>query len=181
MANTLIKLLLESTFKVSSGRIPVLILRQLLTTSLILFSFSEMASAAQPDWICSLSFQGKGTDIQLLVGYSKIIGKGTLDCVNVNGVHDTRVIQATLGTPIVFPRIAFSPSIVIRGTASGITLYQRAPASLIDSYTAVDMMIGRDYMLLKLLNPDSDLNFDLNLKGVEGFGIAVGGTMLTLK
>ncbi|MBN8541546.1 MAG: hypothetical protein J0L82_14225 [Deltaproteobacteria bacterium] len=133
---------------------------------------------------CSFSFEVKGTDIQVLIGRSKLNGYGTIRCEDPHGNTEVLNVKVTVGTPVLFPRIAFAPSVVVRGESTGITVPNGGPQGLLGQYLTVDIrgsLTSGAGATLSILNDDSGLALNLVLVGVEGFGIAVGGTIVTLE
>lgn len=133
---------------------------------------------------CSFSFEVKGTDIQVLIGRSKLNGSGTIRCEDSYGKSESMNVKVTVGTPVLFPRLAFAPSVVVRGEASGITSLSGGPRALLGQYLTVDVrgsLTSGAGATLSIFNDDSGLALNLVLVGVEGFGIAVGGTMVNIE
>lgn len=142
--------------------------------------FPQNAEAAAKPWLCNLEFDARGTDIQILIGYSKISGIGEITCINqLDGETISRRVGVTLGTPIVFPRISFGPSVHVIGSAS-VPMDSGEPRALLGTYLTVDARLGHSILMLQLLKQNSSFAFDLNLRGVDGFGIAVGGTTIEI-
>lgn len=152
----------------------------------LLFACPRANAAASPvTSTCSFSFEAKGTDIQILIGYSKLKGSGKITCVNQATMKSEELpFTITIGTPVLFPRIAFAPSLVVHGEASGITILKGGPKVLIGKYLTVDIRaaIGKGFARsLALEGQDNDLSISLDLEDIEGFGIAVGGTVVNLQ
>ncbi|MBK7891319.1 MAG: hypothetical protein IPJ84_10865 [Bdellovibrionales bacterium] len=138
------------------------------------------AEASTKPWVCKLEFDARGTDIQILIGYSKISGLGDITCTNQqDGQTTSQRVGVVLGTPVVFPRISFGPSIHVKGTAS-VPMDSGDPRAFLGTYLTVDARLGRSILMLQLLKQNSSLAFDLDLEGVDGFGIAVGGTTVEI-
>lgn len=134
---------------------------------------------------CSLEFQAKGTDIQILIGYSKLVGRGKIICTEASGPTETLPIKVTVGTPVFFPRISFAPSLTVNGRASGIQILKGGARVLLDKYLTVDIRaaIGHAGVAksLALEGQNNGISFSLDLDDVDGFGIAVGATNVTLE
>lgn len=133
---------------------------------------------------CDFGFEVKGTDIQVLIGRSKLNGFGTIRCDDSYGNSEILNVKVTVGTPVLFPRIAFAPSVVVRGESTGITVPSGGARSLLGQYLTVDIrgsITSGAGAILSILNDDTGLALNLVLVGVEGFGIAVGGTIVTLE
>lgn len=133
---------------------------------------------------CSFAFDVKGTDIQVLIGRSKLNGSGLIRCEDSYGNTEVLNVKVTVGTPVFFPRIAFAPSIVVHGEAKGISVPSGGPQSLRGQYLTVDIIGSLTTgagATLSILNDDSGLALSLVIVGVEGFGIAVGGTLVTIE
>lgn len=147
----------------------------------LLPGLSENAEAApQKPWVCKLQFDARGTDIQILIGYSKISGLGDITCTNQqDGQTTSQRVGVVIGTPVVFPRISFGPSIHVIGTAT-VPMDSGDPRAFLGTYLTVDARLGRSILMLQLLKQNSSLAFDLDLEGVDGFGIAVGGTKVEI-
>lgn len=134
---------------------------------------------------CALEFQAKGTDIQILIGYSKLVGKGKITCVDASGKAENLPIKVTVGTPVFFPRISFAPLLTVNGAASGIQILKGGARVLLDKYLTVDIRaaIGHAGVAksLALEGETNGLSFGLDLDDVDGFGLAVGATNVTLE
>lgn len=169
----------------SSSRTNRLISHLNLVTAAIVLSWvlgiaSNNAEASTKPWVCKLAFDARGTDIQILIGYSKISGLGDITCTNQqDGQKTSQRVGVVLGTPVVFPRISFGPSIHVRGKAS-VPMDSGDPRAFLGTYLTVDARLGRSVLMLQLLKQNSSLAFDLDLEGVDGFGIAVGGTTIEI-
>lgn len=147
---------------------------------------TSMALSPTP-YTCDLEFTAKGTDIQILIGYSKLVGRGKISCVNTRARDLPPVeipVKVTIGTPVLFPRVSFAPSLVVRGLATGIGILKGGPEVLLGKYLTVDARISVHAGVgasLSLEGQDNAIFISLGLQGVEGFGIAVGGTVVELE
>jgi hypothetical protein len=162
--------------------VPALILT--IVFSLITFSGGSASAQVGGKSTCSFSFEVKGTDIQVLIGRSKLNGSGTIRCEDLYGNTESMNVKVTVGTPVLFPRIAFAPSVVVRGESTGINVPSGGPQGLLGQYLTVDIrgsLTSGAGATLSIINDDSGLALNLVLVGVEGFGIAVGGTIVTLE
>ncbi len=134
---------------------------------------------------CSLEFEAKGTDIQILIGYSKLKGNGRIICIDNAGKAAALPFKITIGTPVIFPRVSFVPSLVVRGRASGIVILKGGPQVILGKYLTIDVrgaLGGSGFAKsMALEGQDGDLSFNLEMDDVEGFGIAVGGTIVTFE
>lgn len=151
-----------------------------------LLNFSTPSASAQVSGksTCAFSFEVKGTDIQVLIGRSKLNGSGVVRCEDTYGNSESLNVKVTVGTPVLFPRIAFAPSVVVRGESTGITVLSGGPRGLLGQYLTVDIrgsLSSGAGATLSILSDDSGLALNLVLVGVEGFGIAVGGTIVTIE
>lgn len=155
-----------------------------LLLSITLISFGANANP-KPRAICSFTFEAKGTDIQVLIGYSKLRGEGKILCVNADREAEELPFKITIGTPVIFPRLSFAPSLVVRGGADSIEVPQGGAKSILDQYITMDFRaaIGTaGYAnFLGLVGEKNKLEFTLALDNIEGFGIAVGGTQITIE
>lgn len=147
--------------------------------------FPVHANAAATSTTCSLEFEAKGTDIQILIGYSKLKGQGRITCIDGARKVEELPFKITIGTPVIFPRVSFVPSLVVHGRASGIAILKGGPQVLIGKYLTIDIrgaIGGAGFAKsMSLEGQDNDLSFDLEMDDVDGFGIAVGGTIVTLE
>ena len=137
-----------------------------------------------PTTTCRLEFQVKGTDIQILLGYSKLRGKGKIECFDPSGAREERPIKVTIGTPLLFPRISFAPSLVVRGRAEKIKILKGGPQVLLGSYNTLDVraaLVAGAAAIVALEGEDNGILINLNLHDVEGFGLAAGGTVVTFE
>ena len=137
---------------------------------------------------CALEFRAEGREIQILLGYSRLRGTGRIVCVQKNGPEAGKATEAkmkvTMGTPVLFPRIAFSPSLVIHGRAKNIRILKGGPSVLFGDYLTLDFRAavgGGIGAILTLEGEDNGVSIGLDLENVEGFGIAAGGTRVTFK
>lgn len=133
---------------------------------------------------CSLEFQVKGTDIQILVGYSRLRGIGSVSCIDASGKQTSLPVKVTVGTPILFPRVSFAPSLVVRGAATGIQILDKGPEALRGKYLTLDIRVALGQgaaSILQLESEDGGTVIQLGLHDVEGFGLAVGGTIVTIE
>lgn len=154
---------------------------------LTLLAASAEAQASGPingPSVCSFAFEVKGTDIQVLIGRSKLNGSGIIRCEDAYGNSEALNVKVTVGTPVLFPRIAFAPSVVVRGESTGINVQSGGPRGLLGQYLTVDIrgsLTSGAGATLSIFNDDSGLALNLVVVGVEGFGIAVGGTIVTIE
>ncbi len=159
----------------------------LLVTGLsVLGVISPLPANAKPAGsTCSLEFEAKGTDIQILIGYSKLKGSGRIACIDDSGKAEVLPFKMTIGTPVIFPRVSFVPSLVVRGRASGIAILKGGPQVILGKYLTIDIrgaLGGSGFAKsMALEGQDGDLSFNLEIDDVDGFGIAVGGTIVTLE
>lgn len=133
---------------------------------------------------CDLRFEVKGTDIQILIGKSKLKGSGEIFCQDAQGNQELLNVKVNVGTPVLFPRIAFAPSVVVRGESKNIGVQSGGAKSLLGQYLTVDVrgsLSSGAGANLALLSEDSGLALNLTVVGVEGFGIAVGGTIVSIE
>lgn len=138
----------------------------------------------EPLWTCGMEMEVSGMDIQILVGYSKLEGTGKISCVDIAGNTEVLPVKVTMGTPVLFPRLAFAPAISIKGLATGIGLASGGPSALLGNYLVVDAKIAVGAGLggsLALLGQSNAVTINMGIQGVEGFGIAVGGTFVKLE
>lgn len=152
--------------------------------SLLTFSGGSANAQVIGKSTCSFAFEVKGTDIQVLIGRSKLNGYGVIHCEDSYGNIETLNVKVTVGTPVLFPRIAFAPMVVVRGESSGITVASGGPKGLLGQYLTVDIrgsLTSGAGATLSIFNDDSGLALNLVLVGVEGFGIAVGGTLVNIE
>ena len=149
------------------------------------FAFVTKTHAQALSATCNLAFEAKGTDIQILIGYSKLVGRGEIACVDTTGKQEKLKIKVTVGTPVIFPRVAFAPSLIVHGGASGIGILKGGPKVLLDRYLTIDVRgaLGTAGFAraLVLEGENNGLSFNLGLEDVEGFGIAVGATHVSLE
>jgi len=146
-------------------------------------TFSERSEAASV-LTCGLDFQVKGTDIQILVGYSRLRGVGTISCIDASGKKTSLPIKVTVGTPILFPRVSFAPWLIVRGSATDVKFLGQGPETLRGKYLTLDIRVAVDRgaaSILALESEDGSIVIDLILDDVEGFGLAVGGTIVTIE
>ncbi len=151
---------------------------------LVFFNAPFAESQVSGQSTCSFAFEVKGTDIQVLIGRSKLNGTGVIRCEDTYGNKESLNVKVTVGTPVLFPRIAFAPSVVVRGESTGITILSGGPKGLLGEYLTVDIrgsLTTGGGATLSIFNDDSGLALNLMLVGVEGFGIAVGGTFVTIE
>jgi hypothetical protein len=147
-------------------------------------SFSAQAVTVAGASTCNLEFEVKGRDIQILLGYSKLKGAGRIWCIDAAGTREELPIKVTIGTPLLFPRISFAPSLTVRGAASGIAILKGGPQVLLGKYNTIELRLavgGGFGTSLALSGEDNGLAITLGLQDVEGFGIAVGGTIVTIE
>jgi hypothetical protein len=162
--------------------VPTLIISFLF--SLLTFSGGLANAQVVGKSTCSVSFEVKGTDIQVLIGRSKLNGYGVIRCEDSYGNIETLNVKVTVGTPVLFPRVAFAPTVVVRGESTGITVPRGGPQGLLGQYLTVDIrgsLTSGAGAKLSIFNDDSGLALNLVLVGVEGFGIAVGGTLVNIE
>ena len=161
-----------------------------LTTSLILSvfgsAFGAQAHAQAPTGSsnCHLNFEVKGTDIQILVGYSRLRGRGVIVCRDNAGTSTSTDMKVTIGTPVLFPRISFAPSLTVRGAADKIRILKGGPQVIFGKYMTLDIRVaigGGVGTSLALEGEDNGLTINLGLQDVEGFGLAAGGTIITFE
>lgn len=152
---------------------------------LVSFGTASQAPAATPGpAVCDLRFEVKGTDIQILIGKSKLKGTGEIFCRDNQGNQETLNVKVNVGTPVLFPRIAFAPSVVVRGESKNIGIPSGGARGLLGQYLTVDVrgsLSSGAGANLALLSEDSGLALNLTVVGVEGFGIAVGGTIVSIE
>jgi hypothetical protein len=89
--------------------------------------------------ICHLNFEVKGTDIQILLGYSRLRGQGVITCVDAVGKTTSTNMKVTVGTPLLFPRISFAPSLTVRGAADQIRILKGGPEVIFGKYMTLDI------------------------------------------
>lgn len=151
----------------------------------IVGSFSLPSTATAATLLnCNLEFQVKGTDIQILIGYSRLRGAGSIACLDPSEKQVILPIKVTIGTPILFPRVSFAPSLIVRGAATGIRVLADGPAALRGKYLTLDIRaaLGQGAAsILDLESEDGGTVIQLRLHDVEGFGLAVGGTIVTIE
>ena len=147
-------------------------------------SASAQARLQEPLWTCGLELEVSGMDVQILVGYSRLEGAGKISCVDIAGNTEVLPVKVSMGTPVLFPRLAFAPSITIHGVATGIGLASGGPSALLGNYLVVDARLAVGAGLggsLALLGQQNAVTINLGIQGVDGFGVAVGGTFVTLE
>ena len=74
--------------------------------ALLLVSFgtaSQAPAATRGPAVCDLRFEVKGTDIQILIGKSKLKGTGEIFCRDNQGNQETLNVKVNVGTPVLFP------------------------------------------------------------------------------
>ncbi len=160
-----------------------------LAASFIAFILSTFASSSAFAVVsgpasCDLRFEVKGTDIQILIGKSKLKGTGEIFCRDAQGNQESLNVKVNVGTPVLFPRIAFAPSVVVRGESKNIGVQSGGPRGLLGQYLTVDIrgsLTSGAGANLSLLSEDTGLALNLTVVGVEGFGIAVGGTIVSIE
>ena len=133
---------------------------------------------------CQLNFEVKGTDIQILVGYSRLKGQGVITCRDDAGQTTSTKMKVTIGTPVLFPRISFAPSLTVRGASDEIRILKGGPAVIFGKYLTLDIRIavgGGRGTSLALEGEENGLSINLSLQDVEGFGLAAGGTIVTFE
>ena len=153
-------------------------------SALALSALLLIPGLARASSTCNLEFQVHGRDIQFLLGYSKLNGSGHIWCVDASGVREELPVKVTIGTPVFFPRVSFAPSLTVRGAATGINILKGGAQVLLGKYDTVDLRIaagGGVGTSLALSGQDNGLTITLGLQDVEGFGIAVGGTIVTIE
>lgn len=158
------------------------ILSALIFSALFINSFP--ANAVTGGTTCNLEFEVHGRDIQILIGYSKLKGSGHIWCVDATGVREELPVNVTIGTPLLFPRVSFAPSLTIRGVATGIAILKGGPKAILGKYDTIDLRAavgGGIGTSLALSGEDNGLTITLGLQDVEGFGIAVGGTIVAIE
>lgn len=132
-----------------------------------------------------MEFRAEGRDIQILLGYSRLKGTGRILCVSSADSQTTEMkMKVTIGTPVLFPRIAFAPSLVVHGRAEGIRILKGGPRVLFGDYLTLDFRAAAGAgigAMLTLEGQDSGVTIQLSLENVEGFGIAAGGTRVTFE
>lgn len=145
---------------------------------------AEIVHAAPAITHCQLQFEAKGTDIQVLVGYSKLKGRGQIVCVAPDSRRENLAIKIQIGTPIIFPRVSFAPSLSVHGASGDIQVLKGGPRAILGRYLTVDIRaaLGDGFAsTLALQGENNGLTFELGLDDVEGFGIAVGGTVVQIE
>lgn len=138
---------------------------------------------------CALEFTAKGRDLQILVGYSHLKGKGLIKCVDDHRRSTALPIRVTFKTPILFPRFSLSPTVTVHGVASGIQVppeTRRGPPggapAILGSYLTVNATaaVGEGAgTSLDLQGEDNQTPINLKLENIEGFGVAIGATQVT--
>lgn len=165
----------------------------LLTVSILSLS-SVLSSVASADALaaslapslrstCSLTFTVKGTDIQILIGHSKLTGKGLISCHDERGHDSSLPVRVKIGTPVLFPRFSFSPSLTVHGSAQDIQVPRDGAKFLLGDYLTVDVTAAFSGGIGKSLDLQGETNglaLKLKLDDVDGFGLAVGATRVTI-
>lgn len=155
-----------------------------------IFSLSSFPSRADAEVapigssMCHLNFEVKGTDIQILIGYSRLKGRGVIVCRDEAGQTTSTDMKVSIGTPVLFPRISFAPSLIVRGAADGVRILKGGPSVLFGKYMTLDIRLavgGGVGTSLALEGEDNGLSINLGLQDVEGFGLAAGGTIVTFE
>lgn len=166
----------------------VLVASFLATIFLAKPSFAADSSAPAGSSDCALEFRAEGRDIQILLGYSRLKGVGRIVCVYNNGPRAGESVEskmkATIGTPILFPRISFAPSLVVHGRAKNIRILKGGPSVLFGDYLTLDFRAAAGSgvgAMLTLEGQENGVSIDLDLENVEGFGIAAGGTRVSFQ
>lgn len=145
---------------------------------------ASQKSLASGEAVCDFQFSVKGIDVQIFIGKSKLKGTGVIQCQDAAGNTETLNVKVKMGTPFIFPRLAFAPSIAIQGESHGIHVRSGGASSILGNYLTVDVrgsISSGAGATLSLLSEDSGLALSLTAVGVEGFGIAVGGTIVTIE
>ncbi len=137
---------------------------------------------------CALEFRAEGRDIQILLGYSRLRGTGRIVCVQNNGPDAGKATESemkvSIGTPVLFPRISFAPSLVVHGRAKNIRILKGGPSVLFGDYLTLDFRaaVGSGVgAMLTLEGQENGVSIALDLENVEGFGIAAGGTRVSFQ
>jgi hypothetical protein len=126
----------------------------------------------------------KGTDIQILLGKSKLNGTGEIRCRDSQGNEERLVVKVNVGTPVLFPRLAFAPFVVVRGESQRIPVQAGGPKGLLGQYLTVDVrgsLTSGAGANLAIISEESGVALNLTVVGVECFGIAVGGTIVSIE
>lgn len=150
----------------------------------VLFMAGAANASTSGPVTCDLRFEVKGTDIQILIGKSKLKGTGEIVCQDANGNQENLNVKVNVGTPVLFPRIAFAPSVVVRGESKNIGVQSGGARGLLGQYLTVDIrgsLSSGAGATLTLLSENTGLALNLTVVGVEGFGIAVGGTIVSIE
>ena len=156
----------------------------LLVFALGLVTSQQVSAAVSGPALCDLRFEVKGTDIQILIGKSKLKGSGEIYCRDAQGNQESLNVKVNVGTPVLLPRIAFAASVVVRGESKNISVQSGGPRGLLGQYLTVDVrgsLTSGAGANLALLSEDSGIALNLTVVGVEGFGIAVGGTIVSIE
>lgn len=172
-----------SSYPALIGGFTLLALTTQFLLAIFLISPSAKAAVSGPS-VCNLRFEVRGTDIQVLIGKSKLNGTGEVICRDSQGNQEVLNVKVNVGTPVLFPRLAFAPSVVVRGESQNISVPSGGARGLLGQYLTVDVrgsLSSGAGANLALLSDNSGLALNLTLVGVEGFGIAVGGTIVTIE
>lgn len=142
------------------------------------------ARIESPVYTCALKFQARGTDVQILVGYSKVSGHGTISCVDSIGNEQHMPVNVTFWSPAVFPRISIQPNVRVSGIASGIGVNFGGPSALLGRYLTVEAKAGVGPAgagaAIALHGQNNAATINLSLMNVKGFGITAGATLVDI-
>jgi hypothetical protein len=141
------------------------------------------AQVKQPLYTCGLEFTASGADFQILIGYSKLTGRGVIRCVDIEGNTERLPVSVAIETPVLFPRISISPYVEVKGRATGIGIEFGGPESLLGHYLAVEARasVGVGAGAVLALHGNNGVTFNLGVQSVKGLGITAGATMVKLE
>ena len=134
------------------------------------------ADVQSPLYNCALTFEAAGGGFQLLIGYFKLKGQGTLRCADVTGNTQDFPVRVRLGGSPLAARLAVVPYMRIQGVSTGIGL-AGAPQTLFGHYAVANAsaaLIVGGTANLALHGTRSALTLNVGVGVTEGLGAEIG-------
>ncbi|MEQ1878919.1 MAG: hypothetical protein ABL958_19930 [Bdellovibrionia bacterium] len=159
-------------------------MKHLLLAALTMFTLQAQADTKlDQGWMCGLKYEAQAQGFQVIAGSFAIVGKGEINCTNLNGSKEVIPVNVAIKTRPVAAKIAFG-KYKVYGASANVYLLNHVPKDLLGNYYVAEAqgsIIGGVGVITGTHKTNRALSLYLSVNALKGFGMNLGASKMLIE